>query len=592
LQTVPADSSTSAPANGTVGVVFSEAMDQATLTTTTLAVLDANKVPVPVKIYYDPRFFIAQLVPAQPLAPQAQYTVAIDPTVAATNGMTLGQTVSATFTTTQAPARGPIQFAGIASAVPAGATGALVTWQAALSPDYAAGELFYAIHAGPSAQAIDFSNPIFVAPFGATQAQVSGLAPGATTYLAVRVWDMAGNTDANTNAVAVTTPSGGTGGGVVIGLGGGRPGLTTGGAIGGSTSGSSSTGGSSTTGGGSSTTGGGSSTTGGGSATGGGATGGGSMGGGGSGGGTSSPPSGQQTLRAVAWNVDEVLPLFQPSSSTSPYDTWIFIASPQPIPNGAAAITVYANPTSGPGAGTWAAQSAQLGTPTQIDPGGRGFWVQFGGLPQGSQIVASASVGGQTVISNTITVGAPIAASSANTPAGGFQAQSPANAVDWSGWASQQTPQVSSTLADQVQFSFTPAGHAASYEVVCLAIAVDYGFGNYGNVPGISHMGFMTNVELPASARSYTMGGGGASAVFVDPGTAGVPEVTNSSWGQTAAASGYVDACYYAWSAVAIDQNGWACGTTCDVPDYDAGFNGTGMPATSVVATWPWFDTN
>jgi hypothetical protein len=177
-------------------------MDQATLTPATLALLDAQQNPVAGQIYYDADFFIGQIVPSQPLAPGAPYTIRIDGSVAASNGASFGSPVSVAFATGSGPALGPIQFAGVASASASGASGATLAWLPASSPDYAASELYYSIHGGASAQSIDYATLLAIAPFGATQAQIQALPPGVNA-LAVRAWDLAGNTEPNTAAIAL-----------------------------------------------------------------------------------------------------------------------------------------------------------------------------------------------------------------------------------------------------------------------------------------------------------------------------------------------------------------------------------------------------
>src|SRR5579872_3319960 len=59
VSTVPTSGATSIPTNGSVAVVFSEAMDTTTLTTTTLALLNAAQGHVAAQISYDPVNFIA-----------------------------------------------------------------------------------------------------------------------------------------------------------------------------------------------------------------------------------------------------------------------------------------------------------------------------------------------------------------------------------------------------------------------------------------------------------------------------------------------------------------------------------------------------
>jgi hypothetical protein len=203
VETVPSAQSTSAPTNGSVAIVFSEAMDQATLTPTTLSLVDTQLTPVPTQIFYDPNLFIATIYPSQTLAPGAQYTVTIDASVAAASGATFGQPMTFGFLTTQGPAKGPITFSGVAAVTASGSGGVAVSWPAALSPDYAANELYYTFHTGASAQSVDWKTVVATAGLGATQAQLGGIAAG--TYVGVRAWDMAGDSDANTNTIALAS---------------------------------------------------------------------------------------------------------------------------------------------------------------------------------------------------------------------------------------------------------------------------------------------------------------------------------------------------------------------------------------------------
>jgi hypothetical protein len=204
VKTVPSNAASGAPVNGSVALVFSEAMSPATLTTATLALLDAQGAAVSTQVFYDANLLVATIYPNQALAPGARYSVRIDPSVAAASGAKI-RPPSLAFTTGPGAAQGPISFAGIAAATPSGAGAATITWQPASSPDYAASELYYTIHGGASAQTIDYSNAVATAGFGATQAQVS-LAAGGPTAFAVRAWDMAGNTDANTAAASTAPP--------------------------------------------------------------------------------------------------------------------------------------------------------------------------------------------------------------------------------------------------------------------------------------------------------------------------------------------------------------------------------------------------
>jgi hypothetical protein len=200
---VPANQAPAAPTNGVVALVFSEAMNVSTLTTATLGLSDAQGNAVPAAVDYNAALQVATISPTQLLAAGAGYSVSVAPSVAAASGATVGAVPAIAFTTGPGQAQGPIAFAGIASASLAGTT-ATISWTAASSPDYASSELYYTVHAGATAQTIDFNHFVAIAGFGATQAQVASVAAG-TTYFAVRAWDLAGNGESNARWASVTT---------------------------------------------------------------------------------------------------------------------------------------------------------------------------------------------------------------------------------------------------------------------------------------------------------------------------------------------------------------------------------------------------
>ena len=99
LSSVPADQAQGIPLNHTLLVVFSEAMDAATVNTTSFTVLDAQSNPVNGTVTYDSTNFIAQFTPDTYLTLDTTYTVTISNTVTDAGGTPMASNITFTFTT-------------------------------------------------------------------------------------------------------------------------------------------------------------------------------------------------------------------------------------------------------------------------------------------------------------------------------------------------------------------------------------------------------------------------------------------------------------------------------------------------------------
>ena len=113
----PAAGQTGVSANATVDVVFSEAMDPATIATDTIELRDASNLLVPASVAYQSASRLAVLTPAQPLAYSTGYSVlvkggATDPRVKDVGGNAMTANVTSAFTVGPPPPPPPDQGPG------------------------------------------------------------------------------------------------------------------------------------------------------------------------------------------------------------------------------------------------------------------------------------------------------------------------------------------------------------------------------------------------------------------------------------------------------------------------------------------------
>src|SRR5690242_9721693 len=95
----PAPSATGVQPTAPVQVTFSRSMQGSSLTAATFTLTKADGTPIPGTVSYDDLTFRATFTPASSLALATGYTVRLDGSVRAANGVALGSPVSWTFTT-------------------------------------------------------------------------------------------------------------------------------------------------------------------------------------------------------------------------------------------------------------------------------------------------------------------------------------------------------------------------------------------------------------------------------------------------------------------------------------------------------------
>lgn len=262
----------------------------------------------------------------------------------------------------------------------------------------------------------------------------------------------------------------------------------------------------------------------------------------GTGTGTTTPPPASTAppvvVRAVAWNLDDVLPT---GPGPQPTNTcWLLFRDPgnTDILSINILINNFAMPTN------------------QVRPrkvGKTGILVEFSPAPTitGNNVQMKAlDTSGNPIESQVMTT-----TNSYYWPAGtvppAFKTISPPQ-----GWIAPQTP----------SFTFTNVAPATTYNVVCFHL-----------VPLNGHM---TAHEIPVCVEVRPASG--PQTTFVDGTQAGVvTEICNDPLPPVISP---LSGEYYAWHVVALDPTGWEFGTTVDVPGYDNG-------VAAALDTWPWFDT-
>ena len=98
-QKTPASAATGVDPATTVRATFSRAMDAATINSSSFTLKRPDGSTVPATVSYDSLSFTATLTPTLPLALQTSYTARLEPTIKATNNVTLGTAQSWSFTT-------------------------------------------------------------------------------------------------------------------------------------------------------------------------------------------------------------------------------------------------------------------------------------------------------------------------------------------------------------------------------------------------------------------------------------------------------------------------------------------------------------
>jgi hypothetical protein len=245
-------------------------------------------------------------------------------------------------------------------------------------------------------------------------------------------------------------------------------------------------------------------------------------------------------VRALAWNIDDVLPT---GPGPTPTNTcWLMFRDPGNTDLLTIKILVNNFPVPSPQA-----------VPRRI--GQSGVLVEFAPAPQatGNTVQMTAQDNnGNPIQSQILTVTNSYYWPQGTVPPA-FQTVTPPD-----GWIAPTTP----------SFVFTTVAPAASYHVVCFHLVPTNGHVAAHEVP--------VSIEMTAAA--------GQQATFVDGAPLGAGVVTEIANDPLPPLSSIITNEHYAWQAIALDPTGWGIGTTIDVPDYDNGVS-------SALPTWPWFDT-
>jgi chitodextrinase len=101
----------------------------------------------------------------------------------------------------------PPKFGGLAFARAGSSTTAVLVWRDATDDVTSPGNIVYLVYRATNPGGENFGSPSYITTRGTTSFTAGGLSPNTTYYFVVRSRDEAGNIDANTKEMSVTTPS-------------------------------------------------------------------------------------------------------------------------------------------------------------------------------------------------------------------------------------------------------------------------------------------------------------------------------------------------------------------------------------------------
>ena len=192
--TSPADGVVDVAISSAISVTFSEAMDPATIDTSTFTVSGATGT-----VSYSGT--TAMFTP-DVLANGTAYTVTVSTGVTDTAGNGLAADYVFSFTTVAAGS--PPSFSGLTLAVPSSSTTVDVAWEPATDDVSASAQIVYDISVATTSGAP--FNADYTTAAGATDYTITGLTEGTDYYIVVRARDEAGNRDANVVEAHVKPP--------------------------------------------------------------------------------------------------------------------------------------------------------------------------------------------------------------------------------------------------------------------------------------------------------------------------------------------------------------------------------------------------
>jgi hypothetical protein len=205
---LPGNSATNVSCLPVVLIGFNDFVDQATMNSTTVQLLQ-GAVPVASALTYIPCTNQVQLIPSSALNPGMVYTVSLTSGLQDDDGEGL-VAITRTFTTTGVvdTVRPTFTVAGYTAVPNPGfeTTEVFLDWDDATDPPNTPAQIGYFVYFSAQPACFNYANPaMFVPPGAPTEAIITGLNPRTAYSFVVRAMDPGQNVSLNTNQLDVTT---------------------------------------------------------------------------------------------------------------------------------------------------------------------------------------------------------------------------------------------------------------------------------------------------------------------------------------------------------------------------------------------------